>query len=588
MNNANHQVAELQQLISSLEAELRSALRENQVLVGLNRNLLDRVLTPGQMMQLGELRGNKMRIRADGSKQVEPCFMQTSIFRFFHFSKILLVCFVCGVVTGHKRKITPIYQVLDSLCSQIHLFTSSMTSVPQPLKFMHPHYMKAVNERLTDKRHEELCSNVISVLEMTMGENRECLKYKLTGCALNIGEWGHKHVRDLSVELAGEWDELAIDGAQEMQEEMIAPVHEIVSNNMAQNAETEACDRLMKIALLNILEQYFIESAIHRVWFYLTNCIPYVADPENITPLHTALKLNKKFSQYLQALRLDMQLNDLPLVEDIFNNCPDLSVREQLALMLSRQRIFLELPFSLGRYDDPFVEIMTNSHLNNHTLNLASELDIMKAKTPQDVYRFHLENSRISFGASQVDSDRQNLAATFVNDSVKAVFGHDKLRITDDKKWLNRNEGRGMPSVTASLGLILLWDVDGGDTPIERYLYSGEDRIKTGAHLVCHISNCGIRNQCEPVSALLEDCVMPNNSNTMRIGAFIELGLSYAGYNRETVLSLLIPVLSNPKFNWEVIGITDDGFIRCGSCWLLQCNSHHSCYNASFDGTDWS
>jgi len=36
----------------------------------------------------------------------------------------------------------------------------------------------------------------------------------------------------------------------------------------------------------------------------------------------------------------------------------------------------------------------------------------------------------------------------------------------------------GMLSATASLGLVLLWDVDGGLTPIDKYLYSAEDYIK--------------------------------------------------------------------------------------------------------------
>ena len=35
-----------------------------------------------------------------------------------------------------------------------------------------------------------------------------------------------------------------------------------------------------------------------------------------------------------------------------------------------------------------------------------------------------------------------------------------------------------MMSATATLGLILLWDVDGGLTQIDKYLYSSEDNIK--------------------------------------------------------------------------------------------------------------
>ena len=35
-----------------------------------------------------------------------------------------------------------------------------------------------------------------------------------------------------------------------------------------------------------------------------------------------------------------------------------------------------------------------------------------------------------------------------------------------------------MMSSTATLGLILLWDIDGGLTQIDKYLYSTEDYIK--------------------------------------------------------------------------------------------------------------
>ena len=51
---------------------------------------------------------------------------------------------------------------------------------------------------------------------------------------------------------------------------------------------------------------------------------------------------------------------------------------------------------------------MSNSPLNNNFLNLARELDIMEAKTPDDVYKSHLDNVRPVFGGSNVDSARQN------------------------------------------------------------------------------------------------------------------------------------------------------------------------------------
>lgn len=237
--------------------------------------------------------------------------------------------------------------------------------------------------------------------------------------------------------------------------------------------------------------------------------------------------------------------------------------------MLGRQQVFLDLPEDCNEYED-LVEIMSNSHLNQHFLNLARELDIMEPKTPEDVYKSHLDNSRAPFGSSQIDSARQNLAASFVNGFVNAGFGNDKLLMEDGNKWLYKNKEHGMFSAMASLGLILLWDVDGGLTPIDKYLYSSEDHIKAGALLACGIVNTGVRNEVDPALALLSDYVLHTNS-TMRIGSILGLGLAYAGSNRAAVIDLITPVFSAEKkagTTNEVLGIAALalGMIAVGSC----------------------
>ncbi|KAF6118478.1 eukaryotic translation initiation factor 4 gamma 1 [Phyllostomus discolor] len=124
-----------------------------------------------------------------------------------------------------------------------------------------------------------------------------------------------------------------------------------------------------------------------------------------------------------------------------------------------------------------------------------------------------------------------------------------------------------MLSAAASLGMILLWDVDGGLTQIDKYLYSSEDYIKSGALLACGIVNSGVRNECDPALALLSDYVL-HNSNTMRLGSIFGLGLAYAGSNREDVLTLLLPVMGDSKSSMEVAGVTAlaCGMIAVGSC----------------------
>ncbi|CAG9855292.1 unnamed protein product [Phyllotreta striolata] len=450
---------------------------------------------------------------------------------------------------------------LQALGNHIRASTTSMTSVPKPLKFMKPHYdtMKTIFEKITEAPVKCLCADIISVLAMTMGEGRDCLKYRLLSDLDKIGEWGHEYVRHLAGEIAGEWAETDFLINTEVRDKLILLTKQIVPYNMAHNAEAEACDLLMEIERLDLLEQYVDENIYPRVCLYLTSCVPYVADPENTTLLQTALMLFRKFKQYPQALRLAMQLNDHSLIEEIFLNCPDTDVQKQLAFMLGRQQIYIEVPDTTPEYED-LIEIMANCHLNNHFLNLARELDIMDPKTPEDVYKSHLENSRPPFGGSQVDSARQNLAASFVNGFVNAAFGQDKLLMEDGNKWLYKNKEHGMLSATASLGLVLLWDVDGGLTPIDKYLYSSEDHIKSGALLACGIVNCGVRNECDPALALLSDYVL-HSTNIMRIGAIVGLGLAYVGSNREAVLSLLTPVFSDPKSNMEVIGMSA---LACG------------------------
>ena len=52
------------------------------------------------------------------------------------------------------------------------------------------------------------------------------------------------------------------------------------------------------------------------------------------------------------------------------------------------------------------------------------------------------------------------------------------LRSPSHRKPLPPPQGVGMLSATASLGLVLLWDVEGGLTEIDKFLYSNEESIK--------------------------------------------------------------------------------------------------------------
>jgi len=456
---------------------------------------------------------------------------------------------------------------LTTMTTLIRASTTSMTSVPKPLKFMIPHFdaMKACNEKMEGAVKKQ-CADVVSVLAMTMSEERECLKYKLLGnqTTEEIELWGHEYVRHLAGEVVQEFNGAAEE--DELRKTLVTMAKLIVPSQMKHHAEAEACDLLMEVEQLDDLQQYVDDSAYSRVCLYLVSCVPYVPEPENTNLLKTALNIFRKFNQFPQAMRLALQLNDRALVEELFNSCPDPIAQKQLAYMLGRHQFYLELSEERDDYDD-LTEIMSNSHLNNHFLNLARELDIMEAKTPDDVYKTHLDNVRPAFGGGAVDSARQNLASSFVNGFINTGFGQDKLLMEDGNKWLYKNKEHGMLSATASIGLVLLWDVDGGLTQIDKYLYSPEDWIKSGALLACGIVNTGVRNECDPALALLSDYVL-HSSNVMRLGAIFGLGLAYAGTDRKDVIQLLLPVFADARSSMEVVGVAAlaCGLIAVGSC----------------------
>lgn len=79
----------------------------------------------------------------------------------------------------------------------------------------------------------------------------------------------HITYRHLAGEIAGEWADMSGDD-EELRLKLVGLARQIVPYNMAHNAEAEACDLLMEIERLDLLEQYVDESAYPRVCLYLS------------------------------------------------------------------------------------------------------------------------------------------------------------------------------------------------------------------------------------------------------------------------------------------------------------------------------
>jgi 26S proteasome regulatory subunit N1 len=265
--------------------------------------------------------------------------------------------------------------------------------------------------------------------------------------------------------------------------------------------------------------------------------------------LETAYEIYRKQGQYFDALRVALRMSRTDEVPILLKECTDNLMRRQMCLLLGRHRVNFDADDAEieGDDTDKLNELIGNEKLSEQFLKLAVDLDVMDPKTPEDIYKSHLAEtggfSRRRDTGTQVDSARANLASTFVNAFVNAGFGQDKL-MTPDNDWLYKNKDHGMMSAAASLGSILLWNVEEGLTQIDKFLYSSEEYVKAGAALAVGILSSGVRNDADPALALLTEHV-EGDSHIMKCAACTGLGIAYAGTAREDVMEILIPVIEN-------------------------------------------
>lgn len=468
---------------------------------------------------------------------------------------------------------------LESMRQEIRNATSSMTSVPKPLKFLRPHFgtLKAYYEKMQDSDLKKLLADILSVLALTMSAEgeRESLKYRLLGSKDDIGSWGHEYVRNLAGEIAQEYAKRQNEDAPI--DDLMDLVQQIVAFHMKHNAEPEAVDLLMEVEDLDLLVEHVDKTNYKRTCLYLTAAAKYLPGPDDMLVLDIAYTIYLKFEEYACALQIALFLDNLQYVKQIFTSCNDLLQKKQFCFILARHEVAFELDEEMLPEDDDreqLQEIINNSKLSEGYLTLARDIEVMEPKSPEDIYKAHLLDGRAS-ASGTVDSARQNLAATFVNAFVNAGFGQDKLMTapaegssgSSSANWLYKNKEHGKTSAAASLGMILLWDVDSGLAQLDKYFHSNDSHVVAGALLGVGIVNCGIKNDCDPALALLGEYIDKEDSS-IRIGAIMGLGIAYANTQNEQIRNRLTPILSDAKASLDVIAFTaiSLGLIYVGSC----------------------
>lgn len=257
---------------------------------------------------------------------------------------------------------------------------------------------------------------------------RGTLRYRLLSASLrpsdsplaDPGTWGHEYVRHLAAELGEEFslrEEAEVqespEAAAESKETQLHGTIDDLRNLAKQcakfllehNAEPDAVDLLEEMEIVGEILSLVDENTYGRVCQYMIRCINLLPPPDDLVFLRTAHDIYVKYHKFTEALSLSIRLGEPDLIREDFNAPGNPLMKRQLAYLIARAQIPVEwlhvgssddeeeIEFS---WEDDLQECLFNGKLSKHFKDFGKELGVEEAKSLEDVYKSHLENTRMS------------------------------------------------------------------------------------------------------------------------------------------------------------------------------------------------
>ncbi|ETW45302.1 hypothetical protein PFNF135_00224 [Plasmodium falciparum NF135/5.C10] len=436
-----------------------------------------------------------------------------------------------------------------------------LTSSLLALKVLKTHYntlIEIFNEMIFEECKKKL-SNMISALSTTIGDENNIVKFVITGNKHDLINYGHEYIKNLITKLLVEYkilkeeennqNGLTTTSTTSNKLVTINHIYDIVNIVVpycfAHNTEYEAIDLLIEVDKINDIYLYVDEKSCDRSILYLLNLTHYSSSTDEYYKLmDVILNILKKHNKHVECLKILLRLNKIDKIKDLIFECNDILICKQIALICSRHCVHIQFTEEeIKKYThlnlNEISTLTSGEHLSPIFLKLAKDLDVEEPKLPEDVYKSHLEEKR---NTTVWDSAKQNLSSTFVNAFVNAAFCKDKLMTVNSSLWIFKNKDYGLMSATASMGLLLMWNLDEGLSQIDKFQYSSDQYVKAGALMAFGLACTNIKNECDPAYALLSEHIDAENA-LEKMGAILGFGYAYAGTNRENLLDILIPPL---------------------------------------------
>ena len=449
------------------------------------------------------------------------------------------------------------------LKDQITTSTSSMTSIPRPLKFIRLHFQEIkdfydkynpTNEK--DNYYKLMLSDLISVILTVINEKDEndkeltILQYVLTGTKKDTTSWGQEYVRSLCSDIGQEYNERI--NKDEPINDLLDLVKIIAPYLIKQHCESDAIDLLIEVDCINDIKDFINENNYKKICLYLLSITNYSADTEEYREtLELVYSIYyTKFHQYIDAMRVAIKIGNMLYIKQTFHQCNDLTTKKQLAFILAREGIFLEEEEQYIK-DSELMEIMRNYKQSEYFRVLGKTLELLEPKHPESVFKSHLEDKKSD--SKKLESYKINMAYSIASSFINAGFGTEVLLSKKDSDWIFKNKEEGLTCMLAGLGLVNIWDYLEGPGKLYEYAGNKETDIykRAGRNMGLGISLSNIHDDNDIAVAVLLEELQDKNLN-IKISALFGLGLAAAGTQNEKLLNSLLEVFQDFSYGFEV------------------------------------
>ena len=453
----------------------------------------------------------------------------------------------------------------NMLKHEITTSTSSMTSIPRPLKFIRTHfteiknfYEKFIPATEKDKTYKLMLSDLISVILTVVSEKDEegneltILSYVLSGTRKDITSWGIEYVRSLCSDIGQEYN-IRLEKGEPINE-LIDLVKMFAPYLIKQHCESDAIDLLIEVESLDEIKNFINENNYKKVCLYLLSIANYSADTDeyrNILELVYNIYFDK-FEKYIDAMRVAIKIGNILYIKQTFLKCKDLLTKMQLGFILAQEGIFLDEEDTKIKIDNKIIDIMRNYKLTEYFKVLAKTLELLEPKHPEDVFKSHLEDKK-SQNTKKLESYKINMAYSIASSFINAGYGTEVLLSKKDSDWIYKNKEEGIQCLIAGMGLVNVWDyLEGPNKVYELAGNKEQDTFKrSGRNIGLGLSLCGIKEENDLAIAVLLEELLDKNIN-IKISALFGLGLAACGTQNDKLFDPIREALQDFSYGFEV------------------------------------